>query len=908
MENTFILPLDSLAASLDTTGGKGSNLSLLARAGFPVPPGFHITTAAYQRYTAGNELDSVIDLTLDNLTKGVITAEDCSQNIRSAFKNCSLPPEIAEQVLQAYRAMDCPCVAVRSSATAEDLPELSFAGQQDTFLNILGEDSLLQAVVDCWSSLWTARAISYRSRNNISHKSLSLAVIVQQLIESEVSGVLFTANPLSGIRSQSVINASFGLGEAIVSGAVEPDEIVVDHLKSEIVSLKTGSKSLKIIPQQGGGTVQVPVSEPRQALTDTQILELAGIGQKIAGYYTDPQDIEWAVAGGKFFILQSRPITSLYPIPEDLKDTHLRGLVSFGAVQGIMDPITPLGQDVLKLIFSGGARLFGYQQDYKTDTPLHTAAQRLFVDVTPIFTSSVGQKLGLKALTVAEPAVKKILQGLTSDPSFQPDKRGISLKTIFRFLHFILPRLARAVQFVINPEKNRQKALEGVEQYLSILANDSNTSGTVMEKFAARAALIHKLDTLFPLVVPVLVPALVAGIGPLYILTSLAGRLAKQLEKPEIAHTAMEVTRGMPNNVTTQMDLELWKTAKIIGTAAANLHWMDQHTHDKLADQYLSGRLPGSIAGPVTDFLNQYGMRGAGEIDFGRQRWRENPAPVMQSIKNYLTITDDNQAPDAVFQRGEQQAAAAIRELADAARKTRFGTVKAWFINKAARRIRALAGLRESPKFTIIRAMGIIRSELLLSGGDLVQVGLLKNADDLFFLYYEELKLFANGTVHNWKEITRERRAAWDREKLRRQIPRLILTDGRAFYEGLDADSLTGDHSLFGSPVSAGLATGRVRVILDPYKADLQAGEILVCPGTDPSWTPLFLLAGALVMEVGGLMTHGAVVAREYGIPAVVGVHQATTRLKNGMLVSVDGSSGAVTILDDDALQTQGQK
>lgn len=900
MTDTFILPMDSPITDLQLVGGKGANLSILTRAGYPVPSGFHITTAAYKAFTEEHRLNSLINAMFEELTRDPNAIELVSKTIRSAFQNDSIPTALAQEILRAYQSLGRPCVAVRSSATAEDLPELSFAGQQDTFLNVLGDNSLLKAVIDCWSSLWTTRAISYRTRNNISHKDLSLAVIVQKIVDSETSGVLFTANPLTGARCQSVINASFGLGEAIVSGMVEPDEYVVDHQLARIVTIKLGSKESQMIPQTGGGTLHVVSNEHQQALRDGQILELADIGQQITQHYGAPQDIEWAVENGKILILQSRPITSLYPVPETLTDDPLQTLISFGAVQGIMDPITPLGQDVLKLMFSGGARLFGYQQDYMTGTPLHTAGERLFVNVTPIFSNTVGRKLGLKALTVADPAVQQIMMALMTEPRLMPRKNGLSPQTFFRLTQFILPRIIRTIQFIAQPEKKRQQALDIVEHYLAGLSAESRLTEAMVDKFAGRVAQIERTTELFPLVVPVLVPALMAGIGPLYLLNSIAGRLAKQLNKPELALVGMEVTRGMPNNVTTQMDLALWRTAKKIGDETVNHQWLKQYTHEDLASQYLSGNLPDGIARPIAEFLTQYGMRGAGEIDFGRERWRENPAAVMQSIKNYLTITDENQAPDIVFQRGQQQAEAAIQTLVDAARMTRFSPLKARFIKFVARRIRALAGMRESPKFTMIRAMGIIRNELLLSGADLVTSGQLKKADDLFFLHYKELQALASGAQKEWKTLIASRRTTWEREKRRRQIPRLILSDGRAYYEGFNAGGAEEEGQLQGSPVSAGTATGRVRVIFDPNQADLQPGEILVCPGTDPSWTPLFLLASALVMEVGGLMTHGAVVAREYGIPAIVGVHQATTRLKTGMLISVDGSSGIITILPVD--------
>jgi phosphohistidine swiveling domain-containing protein len=300
----------------------------------------------------------------------------------------------------------------------------------------------------------------------------------------------------------------------------------------------------------------------------------------------------------------------------------------------------------------------------------------------------------------------------------------------------------------------------------------------------------------------------------------------------------------------------------------------------------------------VQRFLARYGMRGVGEIDFGRPRWRENPLPVFQVLQSYAQITDPDQAPDVQFARGARAAEAALTRLAEELRGTHGGKLKAQLVRVVGRRMRIFAGLRELPKFTIIRLFGMARTALLRAGQIWTEQGVLAARDDMFYLHLAELRALAAGESRDWKGLVRERRAAYRRELGRRQIPRILLSDGRSFYAGLGAEGSV-DGLLVGSPVSPGVVEGVVRVILDPQRAQLSPGEILVCPATDPGWTPLFLAAGGLVMEIGGLMTHGAVVAREYGIPAVVGVHDATQRLKTGQRVRVDGSSGVITPLEE---------
>ena len=358
---TPILPLASESATLPLAGGKGANLARLAQAGLPVPDGFTITTQAYQAFAAANGLTERIPAVLSTGSLATPDAcEDASARIRDLFGQGSVPADLAEQILDAYAGLGRPAVAVRSSATAEDLPEMSFAGQQDTYLNVIGADALLQAVVACWSSLWTARAISYRERNGVAHADVALAVVVQQMVESEASGVLFTANPLTGLRSETVIDATVGLGEALVSGQVEPDHIVVETATGQIVSRTLGAKALSVRSRPGGGTMtapEVPTTAP--ALSDAQIQALAALGGRVAALYDDtPQDIEWALANDTLYLLQARPITSLFPVPAGMTADPLRAMLSFGAVQGMLEPITPLGRNLTRAHHRGrGAAL-----------------------------------------------------------------------------------------------------------------------------------------------------------------------------------------------------------------------------------------------------------------------------------------------------------------------------------------------------------------------------------------------------------------------------------------------------------------------------------------------------------------------------------------------------------------------
>jgi pyruvate,water dikinase len=367
---------------------------------------------------------------------------------------------------------------------------------------------------------------------------------------------------------------------------------------------------------------------------------------------------------------------------------------------------------------------------------------------------------------------------------------------------------------------------------------------------------------------------------------------------PEQAIDVRVMMRAVPHNVTTEMDLTLWETAQAIRADPDSLARFRVCKASALADDYLLGRLPPAAQGAIAAFMERYGMRGLAEIDLGRPRWREEPLPVLQTLRSYLEISGDDRAPDAVYDRGRQAAEAEVERLIAALRRTRGGRVKARLARAAARRMRALIGLREAPKFAVVRLLGLMRQALLVDGARWVAEGLLAQPEDVYALRLRELEALAESQEQAWAALARERRQSLAREKQRRQIPRLLLSDGQAFYEGASGQA-GDDRTLRGDPVSPGVVEGPVRVVRDPRRAQLAPGEILVCPGTDPSWTPLFLTAGGLVMEVGGMMTHGAVVAREYGLPAVVGVHEATRRLRTGQRVRVDGSGGEVVLLDE---------
>ena len=893
VDTSLCLPLNAPGATLAATGGKGLNLTKLAQAGFPVPGGLIVTTAGYDAFVTGAGLDGWMAgevAAMDSSNPDALAA--LSQRIRARFRESAIPSALAETIRSAYASLGRPKVAVRSSATAEDLPDFSFAGQQDTFLNVLGDDALWDAVRECWSSLWTARAIGYRARNGIDQSAVSLAVVVQEMVQSEVSGVLFTANPLSGRRTETVIDATFGLGEALVAGLVQPDHYVTETASGRIIEKRLGAKATVIRGVAGGGTVtEAADAGGQQALSDDAIAAVTALGKRVADFYASPQDIEWGYADGRLYLLQSRAITSLFPLPNwgDTDDLHI--FFSFAAVQGVMDPITPLGQDLIKLFLSGGALLFDRPAPgYKEQRVFFIAAERLWIDFSTVIRNRLGRKLFTTAVGAIEPGARDAVVAMLDDPRIlarSGPPGPTTFRSIFTLLRKIGPNLLHALR---RPEETQRQFRAMIEGFVVDTERSFAQAHTLAERLAAHQEFAQRLG---PQLMTLFMPCMLAGYIPLNLLLRMADRLHKS--DPSISQdTVLAITRGLPYNVTTEMDLALWQTAQAIRKDAASAQLFAETDGAALGAAWQEKRLPTAAQKATDDFMARYGMRGVAEIDFGRPRWRELPDQVMQTIRSYLTIEDENAAPDAVFRRGEVAAAAAIDQLAEAAQRAwgRGGVVRA-----LARRVRALAGVRESPKFTAIRLMGISRAALLESGRELVTAGVIERADDLMFLHFDELQVLAMHAPGDWKRLVADRRRVWERDRGRRPLPRFLFSDGYAIYEGLTTDTNLGPGVLTGSAVSPGVAEGVVRVVFDPHGANLQHGEILVCPGTDPAWTPLFLAAGGLVTEVGGMMTHGSVVAREYGIPAVVVVDRATERLQTGQRVRIDGSSGRIEIL-----------
>ena len=864
MIERYVLGFDEIdKTQVALAGGKGANLGELSRIeGVRGPAGFCVTTDAFRRIMTTVPW---IDVQLDRLSR--LDPDDrqairaLSAELRQSVEEIAIPADLAAAISSSVARLGGPAAcAVRSSATAEDLPTASFAGQQDTYLNVVGLAAILQDVSRCWASLFTERAVTYRLRNGFDHRKVHMAVVVQQMLFPQAAGILFTADPVTSNRKVVSIEASFGLGEALVSGLVNADVYRVRD--GEIITKAVAAKRLAIHASPAGGTRELAIEPERQeqpALTDAQIVRLAALGRRIEAHFGHPQDIEWCLVDDGFQIVQSRPITTLFPIPP-ASDQGNHVYISVGHQQMMTDAMKPLGLSVWQLT---------------TPRTMAEAGGRLFVDVTQMLGSPASRAALLTALGRSDPLI------------------GDALRTV----------LERADFIPVRPDEDRGEMVVGSEP--ATIETDPAIPAELVERGQASIATLRRDiqaqsgPELFDFILADLQELKRVLFDPRGLQVILAAmqaswRLNEQLETWLGEKNAVDtLTQSVPHNVTSEMGLALLDVADVIrphpDVVAFLQHVDNENFLDRLPD--LAGGREARDA--ISAYLDQYGMRCVGEIDITRPRWSERPATLVPmllgNIKNF-----EPGAGERLFQEGLQKAQAKERDVLTRLRTLPDGERKAEEAKRLIDRIRTFSGYREYPKYGMVSRYFAYKQALLKEAERLVAAHLLRDREDIFYLRFEEFRDVVRANQVD-DGLIRQRQDAF-RSYQALTPPRVLTSDGEAVagtYRRADVPA----GALTGLPVSAGTAEGRARVILDMADADLEAGDILVTAYTDPSWTPAFVAIKALVTEVGGLMTHGAVIAREYGLPAVVGVEHATRLIRDGQRIRVHGTDGYIEIL-----------
>ena len=865
-----VVPLETLRRdAVERGGGKGANLGELITAGLDVPPGFCVTTAAYRRAVVEAGLAGAIDEAI----RGVQNADPNSTEVASAriaalFEDLPLPDDLAEAILTAYRALGEPLAVVRSSATAEDLPGASFAGQQATSLNVRGPDALLGAVRHCWASLWSARAIAYRQRQGFPHDRVAVAVVVQQLVPAEVAGVLFTANPVTGARDEMVVNAAYGLGEAVVGGLTTPDSFTLDRDTLAVRERQTGRQDVETVLVERG-TTERPLDQDRSlrpALDDAQLARLGEVGLRIERHFGSPQDVEWARADGHFWVLQARPITNLPPVP--LGDVSWEPPFPGSAwwrrqvVENLPEPLSPLFEELylregLELSIDAVMAFFGMTYLRIED----------FMD-RPIFTTVNGYAYLRADYKLGWIGVPKMLRVLIDE-----FRVLFGRETSAYWRERALPSYLNTVERWkgLDPSTTPDELLlAGVRE----LAVEDARYWFACALMIARAKITDGLLGRF-----------LTMAAPRRALTS--GMFLHGFPSPTVdAETELEVLAGRVR------DSEELRTL-VIATSAADLPEALEGTptgRDWLAD--------------FARYLDRYGHQ-IYNLDFVAPTQADDPLPVLLSLKAMAQRSGHDP-------RSRQRAIAAERDARvvetarsfDPLRRVLFRSLLGW--------AQRFGPEREQALFYMGAGWPTLRRLVLELGGRLVESGSLLEADDVFFLQPPEIETAITARVTGQRRsdlasLARERRER--REARKRLHPPPVVPPGHKLrlgpfdmsaWETQRHNEPTGA-TLRGFAVSPGRVTAPASVIHSPGDfSKMEPGTILVCPTTTPAWTPLFSQARGLVTDVGGVLAHGSIVAREFSIPAVLGTGEASQRISHGQPITVDGDRGLVLLEPDD--------
>lgn len=865
---TYLLDLDKIdETALAMVGGKAANLGRLSRVeGIQVPRGFCLTTQAYREVIGESEafhaLLDQLEVLKANDRKAI---SDLGAKIRTLIEGMPIPEKIGQEIARRLENDgDGQAYAIRSSATAEDLPGASFAGQQDTYLNIIGKASILKHIRKCWASLYTDRAIVYRLQQRFDHKKVFLSVVIQEMIFPDASGIMFTADPLSSNRKVLSIDAGFGLGEALVSGLVNADHYSVSG--GSITGKTISVKKLAVYALKNGGTEERepdPESRNRQVLTDEQILQLKRIGRKIEAYFGSPQDIEWCLAEGMIYVVQSRPITTLYPVPET-SDGEQHIYVSVGHNQMMTDAMKPLGLSFFLLT---------------TPAAMHVAGGRLFIDVTAMLASAGTRKKLIDNFGHSDLLIKDALVNL-AERLYATGEEGIAEEMPEGSRQAVapvdiqtpidpdlIPRLIKSSEASIAELKWNIHAKSGVE-LLDVIQDE-----------------IRKMKKI--LFNPESLAVIMAGMN------AYAWINAQIYEWLGEKNAADVLSQSVPGNVTSEMGLALLDVADVIRPYPQIIAYLQDADNGQFMEglsRFDGGREAGDA---IRHFLDRYGMRCAGEIDITKKRWSEDPQVLVPMILSHIRNFEPGESKRK-FEQGRREALEKERELTGRLLGLPDGAQKAADVKHMIGLVRTCMGYREYPKYSMVSHYFIYKQALLEEAGRLVETGVISDKEAICYLRFDELRELLSTGKGDESLISKRKEAYRAYEKL--SAPRVMTSDGEIISGKYKREDLPAE-AMAGLAVSSDIVEGRARVILNMEDAELEHGDILVTAFTDPSWTPLFVSIKGLVTEVGGLMTHGAVIAREYGLPAVVGVEHATRMIRDGQRIRVNGTEGYVELL-----------
>jgi len=933
MVTTFTTPIKTTQNDLDLVGGKGRSLARMSCADFDVPGGFLVTTDAYKKFIEDSDLKSkIIEFAKPELRDGYPNFETCSKKINEIITNADIDTNITDQIRAAYSELDQNnlSVAVRSSANAEDLPDFSFAGQQETFLNVSGEDEVVSAVKKCWSSLWTSQAISYRHQNGIDQSSVAMGVVVQIMIPSEVSGILFTANPTNGERSEMIVNSSFGLGEAVVGGQVTPDTFIVDRETLSSKETVLGPKEHQIVYDGDQGIKLEKVSKSDQAissLSDSMLSELCEAALEIEGLYEGtPQDIEWAFCNGKLHLLQSRPITNL-PVPPIEVDWIPTPPAKYVArrqiVENMPDPLCPLFEELylhrgLELVRPDGAGLvgggpmfvtvngYGYMRfdlqlihDMKIDRIKDLSEEEIEAEEFKMMNKFSAEKIA-KVATSAISDVKPFREDLNREdrqafddwynqqnkdktdalmtlpypdhPTYLAfNHSSMNDKVLKRWYEYTKPRLenvAKKWKKVDAKNATNKMLLDGIVEMG--IEEGNYWSDDSSHTFGVAKSTDDQLNTFL------------------------------KLTLPDHNFTSGQFLSGIDSK-SMQANGDLFEIAKLVRESDELEYLVLTVPAPFLMAALQKHKDAGEVNKALDSYLRLYGHQGY-SLDFIEPTQKEDPSGLFASLK--AMVRDKNYHPD-----NQKTKTAKIRKEKFEEVSELLSGLEYWQFRFRLWLSRKFNYIREEVAFYFGYTWSILRPMAFELNQRLVDAGILSGDHDLFFLKSDEIEeciaaLESGKPMEKYLSIVTGR--INHREACKRHHPPGTLpsyaskVDGISFKETQRKND-ENSNEMLGFPVSSGVITAKASVVTGPSEFDkMEPGTILVSPLTTPAWTQLFAHAVGLVTDIGSILAHGSIVAREYGIPAVLGVGNGTVRIKHGQTITIDGDAGTVIIHEDE--------
>ena len=846
MLSTTIPLTDPLASKVALTGGKAASLARMATAGFPVPEGFVITTGVFS--SAVSEISGRIREMLVGTVGGDYQAVvKASEAVRRLFEDVEIPSRTLDEIRQAYGALAAGAVSVRSTATDEDLAEASFAGQYETYLNVLSLDEVVEKLQRVWSSAYSPQAITYRMNNRLPQTDVEMGVVVQRQLDVEAAGVMFTRNPVTG-GDEYMINAAFGLGEGVVSGTVETDHYTVDPVTCAVLSSTVARKETMVAPVPDGGVERVPVEPGRTTvpvLSESQLGELAELGLRLAGLFGGPQDVEFALAGGKVFLLQSRLVTGIEEEQVDwdssVDSAHHWQIGSMSIERG---PAYRLQIDAIEAYARGSRQCF--------DETGSKWGQRCIVTFVHGYPYLRSPEVGEEVASNRRDAHTAFCEGFYG--------RGTS-----------------------NYKENVEPEMNG------LLADLWRLRQAGSDLKSRIAYLDQALDTYG------------------YAMGHLHWCISGFDDRPEWADLYHEITGGTPEeasvflqalpNITTRMIRSLRGLARIVQSDPALGEVFAERRFEDLRSPGLRDRPSFKrFRRRLNDMMRMHGFRTGWSYgsfsDFETPTWNMDPARPLNIIASYVEQDLDEL---------DRHDAEALKERVSATRRVRRRLSKdqdrmARF-EAALSRTQGYDDMMEDHNFLMEQCtVGNLRDAIHMAGEALVASRMLDLADDVLHVSIEELRsIAADEGPKDLRALVAERHA--EREGRARLSPPPTL-GAPALEDSTDTGDVAepqDDHIVRGTPASRGRVTGTARLVTGSTRVDgWKRGDIMVAENVGQDFTPVFPLLGALVLDGGAVFQHAALIAREYKIPAVVMAGDATKRIADGQTITVDGDAGSI--------------